>query len=49
MENQKKKDVIEPNHMKKEIDADAADTLIRPLDELDLEPPPLDEMGSDES
>jgi hypothetical protein len=38
MENQKKKDVNETKQVKKKIDADAADTLIQPLDELDLEP-----------
>lgn len=42
MENQRKKDRIEPNHLKKELDADAADTLIEPLDELDLGTPPVD-------
>ena len=48
MKKQKEKDVIEPNHLTKEIDADAADTLIKPLDELDLETPPLDEINSGE-
>ena len=48
MENQKKNDRIEPNHLKKELDADAADTLIEPLDELDLGMPPLDETDSAE-
>lgn len=46
MENQRKKDRIEPNHLKKELDADAADTLIEPLDELDLGTPPVDEANS---
>ena len=48
MENQNWKGAIKPTHLKKELDADAADTLIEPLDELDLEVPPMDEMDSDE-
>ncbi|WP_319523422.1 hypothetical protein [uncultured Desulfosarcina sp.] len=47
MENQKK-DVIAPTHLKKELDASALDTLIEPLDELDLGVLPMDEIDADE-
>jgi len=49
MENRNKKKVVEPNHEKKELDADDLDTLIEPLDELDLEDPQLDEIDDYES
>lgn len=49
MENQMKKDMIEPSNARNRFDAAAADTLIEPLDELDIEIQPLDETESTEN
>ena len=48
MEKQDKKDKIEPDRVKKELNGADDDTLIEPLDGLDLETPPADEKDPTE-